>query len=166
LNGGEEIVSALASEQNVFVNSGGLELVASQGGLASASVSGGTVEYASRAIPDAEINFVSSGGGTLQLDEASDYGLVKVSGFTSGAFIDFQAIAFSGSVLSWNQINTSSGTLSVSNGGTSASITLLGQYVAGVGGSFTSAIDSNGGTRVGDPPVVAQTDLLANPHPT
>jgi autotransporter passenger strand-loop-strand repeat protein len=168
LNGGEEIVSALASEMNVFVNSGGLELVASQGGLASASISGGTVEYASQTVPDASINFVTSGGGTLQLDEAGDFGLVRVSGFTSGAFIDFQAIAFSGSVLSWHQDTTSSGTLTVSNGGagTSASITLLGQYVAGVGGSFTSAIDSNGGTRVGDPPVVAQTDLVANPHST
>jgi hypothetical protein len=56
--------------------------------------------------------------------------------------------------------------VSYGGAGTSASITLLGQYVAGAGGSFTSASDGNGGTRVGDPPVVAQTDLLANPHST
>jgi hypothetical protein len=33
---------------------------------------------------------------------------------------------------------------------------LLGQYVTG---QFTKASDGGGGTLVGDPPVVAQTDL-------
>jgi hypothetical protein len=40
---------------------------------------------------------------------------------------------------------------------------LLGNYAAS---QFTLQSDGNGGTRVGDPPVVAQTDLLTNPHPT
>jgi hypothetical protein len=43
--------------------------------------------------------------------------------------------------------------------------TLLGQYVTA---QFTKASDGHGGTLVGDPPVVAQTDHqsigLVNPH--
>jgi hypothetical protein len=53
--------------------------------------------------------------------------------------------------------------MTVSSGGTSASITLLGQYMAG---NFKLSDDLHGGTLVGDPPVVAQTDLLVNPHTT
>jgi hypothetical protein len=48
-------------------------------------------------------------------------------------------------------------------GGTSASIELLGQYMTS---SFVLTSDSHGGTLVGDPPVVAQADLVANPHST
>jgi hypothetical protein len=51
----------------------------------------------------------------------------------------------------------------VTSGGTSASILLLGNYMAS---QFTLQSDNNGGTLVGDPPVVAQTDLLANLHST
>jgi hypothetical protein len=45
----------------------------------------------------------------------------------------------------------------------SADITLLGQYVQG---NFKISDDTHGGTVVADPPVVAQTDLLVNPHST
>src|SRR6476646_10969175 len=80
------------------------------------------------------------------VDEAKDYasGGVNVSGFASGDDIDFRAVASSGSVLSWNQINTSSGSLSVSNGGSSAGITLLGNYT---GGQFLTL--NNGQTSAG-----------------
>jgi hypothetical protein len=54
-------------------------------------------------------------------------------------------------------------TLTVSSGGVSADITLLGQYLQG---NFKISDDTHGGTLVADPPVVAQTDLLVNPHST
>ena len=43
-----------------------------------------------------------------------------------------------------------SGTLTVSDGTNTASLTLLGQYVAG---NFTKQSDGNGGTLITDPPV-------------
>jgi hypothetical protein len=53
----------------------------------------------------------------------------------------------------------------VNDGVHSANITLIGQYATG---NFTKASDGHGGTLIGDPPVVAQTDpppaALVNPH--
>jgi autotransporter passenger strand-loop-strand repeat protein len=162
-SGGQETVTSGGIASGAVVNSGGLEFVSSGGTVLSATISGGVVEVGSNGVLSGVVTFASSGGGTLQLDGAQSYASAFVFGFTSSDFIDFRAVAFSGSVLSWNQINTSSGTLSVTNGGTSASITLLGQYIAS---QFTSANDGHGGTLVGDPPVVGQADLLANPHST
>jgi hypothetical protein len=87
-----------------------------------------------------------TGCGTLQLDEASDYGLVKVSGFTLGDFIDFRAVGYTSGVTtsSWaSTTNAGSGTLTVTSGGTSASILLFGNYAAA---QFTLASDGFGGT--------------------
>jgi len=83
----------------------------------------------------------------------------RVAGFGQPDFLDLSDIAFtSATTLSWIQLTSgasASGTLTVSGGGNVANITLLGQYVVG---QFTSASDGHGGTLVGDPPVVAQTD--------
>ena len=64
-----------------------------------------------------------------------------------------------------SQTNASSGTLAVTNGGSTVDITLLGQYVTG---NFHVSSGTGGGTVVSDPPVLAQTDpqpgTLVNPH--
>ncbi len=99
------------------------------------------------------------------MDEAISYvGEGNVSGFALGDFIDFRAVGFtSGATASaWAQSGTS-GTLTVTSGGKSASIMLLGQYSAS---NFKLSGDGHGGTLVADPPVVAQADLLTNPHST
>ena len=51
--------------------------------------------------------------------------------------------------------NDTSGTLLVSDGSNTANITRLGQYVVG---QVTSVSEGHGGTLIGNPPVVAQTD--------
>jgi hypothetical protein len=165
LNGGKEVVSGFFSEEHLAqINSGGLELVEGQGMLDSATISGGVIEIGDAGHAQA-MSFATSGGGTLQLDVPANYDITRtsVSGFAQGDFIDFRGVAFSGSVLTWDQSSTSSGSLSVSNGAISANITLLGQYVAG---NFTSASDGHGGTIVGEQPVGSQTGLLAQPHST
>ena len=64
-------------------------------------------------------------------------------------------IAFgSGTTLGYSG-NSSSGTLSVTDGSHTANILLLGQYVAG---NFNIASDGTGGTLVTDPPVTVATD--------
>jgi fibronectin-binding autotransporter adhesin len=94
LNGGEEIVSGggavPAEEFLALVNSGALELVESGGQLFSATISGGTVDYASGAFASGILSFAASGGGTVQLDEAKNYASsgVTVSGFNSGDDIE------------------------------------------------------------------------------
>jgi autotransporter passenger strand-loop-strand repeat protein len=171
LNGGKEIVSGNSTkEQLALVNSGGLELVSASGILASATISGGTVEIGNGGQLSGTASFATSGGGTVQLDQAISYASAGavVSGFTLGDFIDFRAVGYTPGATSatWNQITSganASGTLTVSSGGTSADITLLGQYLQG---NFKISDDTHGGTVVADPPVVAQTDLIANPHST
>jgi autotransporter passenger strand-loop-strand repeat protein len=174
LNGGEEIVSGDGAREDLaLVNSGGLELVEAGGRLDSATISGGVVEVGSGgllALLDHAIAFAAGGGGTLQLDEATDYSSAGVSGFTSGDLIDFRAVAFTSGAtsVSWTQIISSGpdvrGTLTVTSGGTSADITLAGNYlgqtvsvtngqtstglVAGAGAEFASASDNSGGTDV------------------
>jgi hypothetical protein len=72
--------------------------------------------------------------------------------------------------VSWTQLVSSganaSGTLTVSGGGSSANLTLLGQYVTANFGIQSNGV---GGTLVTDPPV-APTDAnpvtLVNPHHT
>jgi hypothetical protein len=115
------------------------------------------------------VTFAVSGGGILQLDSSQSFS-GTVAGFGQPDLIDFRDVPFTAGVtsVSWTQQtpgSAGSGTLTVSSGGLAASITLLGQYSAA---QFTSASDGHGGTLVGDPPVVAQTDPqpgpLVNPH--
>jgi hypothetical protein len=90
-----------------------------------------------------------------------------VAGFTSAtAEIDLTSINYTGATVSFAEAsNNTSGTLTIANGASSASVLLLGNYVAGAA-SFTLEKDSGGGTVVFDPPVVAETNPngLATPH--
>jgi autotransporter passenger strand-loop-strand repeat protein len=172
LEGGEEIVSGAESE-SVRVNSGGFELVTAGGTTSVPTISGGTVEIGSGGQLSGTASFATSGGGTLQLDQAISYASAgaAVSGFALGDFIDFRAVGFTSGATSatWNQIVSSganaSGTLTVASGSVSADITLLGQYLQG---NFKISNDLHGGTLLADPPVTVQTDpqptTLVNPH--
>ena len=92
-----------------------------------------------------------------------------VAGFGKPDFLDLRDVAFSpATTLVYTSANpgNTSGTLTVNDhAGHIANIALLGQYVEG---QFTKQSDGMGGTLVGDPPVVAQTDPqslgLVNPH--
>ena len=112
----------------------------------------------------ADSGIVSFAGpeGTLQLDSASGF-TGQVSGFGALNQIDLAAIGFgANTTLGYTPNNTSTGgTLTVSDGTHTASIALLGQYMAA---SFATASDGHGGTLVTDPPVVATQTLLAQPH--
>ena len=82
--------------------------------------------------------------------------------------IPYVASGASATTSGWVQLTSganASGTLTVSEGGHTANITLLGQYVAG---NFHIQSDGLGGTLVTDLPVVANTDpnplTLLNPQ--
>ncbi len=161
--GGSATILSGGIDIGTQINSGGFELVSSGGIVSSATISGGTLEVASGgSIGSAPVTFATSGGGILQLDDSVHFGGL-VAGFGKPDFLDLRDIAFtSATTLSWTQLTSgasASGTLTVSGGGNVANITLLGQYVVG---QFTSASDGHGGTLVGDPPVVAQTEVASN----
>jgi autotransporter passenger strand-loop-strand repeat protein len=145
---------------------GGTESVSS-GGTASATViSSGTLEIASGGSTDTGAVTFSSGG-TLLLDDAVHFGGL-VAGFNVPADrLDLLNISYiSGTTTSsWTQLTSganASGTLQISDGtsGTTADITLLGQYTAG---NFHLSSDGLGGTLVIDPPATtAASDTIIN----
>ncbi len=136
---------------------GGYEYVFAGGSASGTVISAGTLEIAS----GASANLVTfSGGGTLLLDDAVQFnGLV--AGFNVPADrLDLLDIAFiSGTTTSsWTQLTSganASGTLTIGDGtsGTTANITLIGQYTAA---DFTVTSDGLGGTLVTDPPKTAK----------
>jgi hypothetical protein len=75
-----------------------------------------------------------------------------IAGFGLPAHLDLMDIAFgAGTTLAFTEAsNNQSGTLTVSDGSHAATLSLLGQYVAG---QFTMASDGHGGTMIGDPPL-------------
>jgi autotransporter passenger strand-loop-strand repeat protein len=129
---------------------GGTELVSSGGTAVATAISGGTLEVASGGTASG-VAFSSSG--TLQLDSGSHIS-GAISGFHSGGAIDLRELAYAGtSTASWTQLtsgSSASGTLTVKEGASSVTLTLVGSYTSG---NFSVTSDGSGGTLVTDPPV-------------
>jgi hypothetical protein len=121
----------------------------SGGTVDGATIAGGTLELGSGASAGSS-TVVFDGGGSLKLDQALAYDFL-VASFTVLNALDFSAIAFASATKSYVG-DTSSGTLTVSDGTHSASIELLGNYTAA---SFNLGPETGGGTGtvVIDPPV-------------
>ena len=101
--------------------------------------------------------------GTLWLDQPSTF-TGKVSGLGAQNDIDLSTIAFGAhATLGYSPNNNNTGgTLSVTNGSQSASIALLGNYMAS---SFVMGSDNHGGTMVlADATQSANQSLLTNPQ--
>ena len=162
-SGGTGFVSSDGTAANTTVLSGGYELAYSGGLVSGATLSGGQLELQSGGSGSGTFDFAS--GGLLTLDGTGSYGML-VAGFTSAtAEIDLTQIAFAGltsSSLSYTP-STGSGTLTISSGVNSASILLLGSYMAS---DFSVKADNGTGTIVYDPPQMAETNPnpLTTPH--
>jgi autotransporter passenger strand-loop-strand repeat protein len=166
VGGGKVLVSSGGVAELDTVQSGGLEIVSSGGIASSTFIDGGTLEIMRGGSTVGTTTFETSAGGTLQLDSSLTFNGGLVAGFGKPDKIDFRDIAFTSGVThaTWTQSGTTSGTLAVTSGTETATITLLGQYVAG---NFHVRTDNNGGTLVNDPAVSAsQTVALVNPHQT
>jgi hypothetical protein len=140
---------------------GGEDYVQSGGTLDGATLSGGFIEIRSGGTAGtSQIDFTSAGG-TLQLDDSQNFNGV-ISGFGVPGGIDLRDIDFAGATLGYSG-DASSGVLTVSNAGNTATIHLLGQYVEG---NFHLSDDGFGKTMVTDPPVLglAGSPYLAPGH--
>src|SRR5258708_4573334 len=120
--------------------------------------SGSTLELAT---PDAGSVTFATASGTLKLDNSQSF-TGTVSGLALGNYIDLTDIAFVTNTLGYTRnTGNTGGTLSAADGGGhSASIALLGSYMAS---SFVASSDGHGGTLVTDPPPVDQF-VLSQPH--
>jgi hypothetical protein len=99
---------------------------------------------------------VFSSGGILQLD-ASSHLSGTISGFHLGDAVDLRGLAFnsSSSTLTWKQTTSganASGTLTVKEGTSPTTLTLVGSYTAS---NFSATSDGHGGTLITDPPITS-----------
>ncbi|WP_342711237.1 AIDA repeat-containing protein [Bradyrhizobium sp. B124] len=97
--------------------------------------------------------------GTLKLDNSASFN-GTVAGMTGSDAIDFANINFANVHTPSFSGNASGGTLTVTDGAVTASIMLLGNYMAS---TFTTLSDGHGGTLVVDPPAM-QVSQLAQPQ--
>jgi autotransporter passenger strand-loop-strand repeat protein len=149
-SGGGELVYGTASGGTV--NSGGGEILYSGGVASATTINGGLVEVMSGgSIGGVPITF--KGGGELLLEASTSFAGM-IAGFTVPDRLDLRDIAFvSGTTTeSFTQVSTTSGTLTVSEGGHTANLTLLGTYMTS---DFHLGTDLHGGTLVTDPPAAA-----------
>ena len=93
-------------------------------------ISGGTLEIMRSASTGAgAVTFAVSGGGTLQLDDSQHFsGLVAGFGLPDQMLLKDLSFASGATSATWSQTTVSSGTLAITNGGTTVDLTLLGQY--------------------------------------
>lgn len=110
----------------------------------------------------ADIAFTGSSG-TLLLEQPSTF-TGTVSGFGAQNIIDLQGIAFnSNTTLAYSQnVAETGGTLTVANGGNSANIALLGNYLAA---SFVAAADGPSGTQITEAAQPSNQLSLVASHP-
>ena len=128
-------------------------------------ISGGELELQNGATAGSStITFASGGGGgdggTLKIDGTGAYNFL-VAGFAQPDEFDLSAVNFATATKSYSG-NSSSGTLTVTDGTHSVSILLLGNYSLA---SFNLGPESGGGTGtiVTDPPAGAAMTNSLNP---
>jgi hypothetical protein len=121
--------------------------------------SGGVAEIGA---PSAAAVTFAGSSGTLQLDQSAGFA-GTVAGFGAQDHIDLGDLAFSANTSLGFTANgaNSGGSLMVSNGGTTANITLLGNYIAS---TFVTSSDGHGGTMISEAAMTAQTPPLTQPH--
>ncbi|SED91990.1 autotransporter passenger strand-loop-strand repeat-containing protein [Bradyrhizobium erythrophlei] len=119
-------------------------------------VPSGTLELTGAS--NASVAFQGSTG-TLKLDNSASFN-GTVAGMTGSDAIDFANINFANVHTPTFSGDSSHGTLTVTDGTVTASIALLGNYMAS---TFTTSSDGHGGTLVVDPPAM-QVSQLAQPQ--
>jgi fibronectin-binding autotransporter adhesin len=144
------IASAVANTGTVeAVGTGILTVQAAVGGAGVARLDGGAIDF--QAGFSEAVTF-TAGGGKLELARSKNYG-GTVEGFSSAATLDLDDIRYAAKTTTVGFSGSAkSGTLTVTDGTTTASITLLGDYTAA---GFAVAGDGHGGTLVTEGPGAA-----------
>jgi autotransporter passenger strand-loop-strand repeat protein len=153
LDGGVEFVFGTATALNVY--GAGAAVVESGGIVSGATISNAVMEISAGGFASTVTFFK---GGYLQLDGATSGNVGVISGFngTDPDSIDLRDLAFAAGQMTSSYVDSgTSGTLTIGNGTTSASLTFAGSYVTA---NFKISADGQGGTWLVDPPLSAPID--------
>ena len=144
-SGGLILESTIANSGTIWANGGNVLVNGDVTGAGAGLISGtATLEFVGASSTDT--TFAESGSGTLKLDHAGGF-TGTISGFAADDAIDLGDLGFgTGTTLSYtgNAAGTG-GTLTVSDGTSTANITLAGQYSAA---DFVAQSDSANGTLI------------------
>jgi autotransporter passenger strand-loop-strand repeat protein len=146
-SGGQEVVSSGGRAAGAIVSGGGL-YVSSGGQIAGGlTIEGGVADISGTVGPGQTVSFTGASGVLGLYDLAAFH--ARISGMSGlGQKIELGGFAYaSGETASWAQ-SGSSGTLTVSDGGKTAQLTLVGDYVSS---DFHLATDGKGGSYLYDP---------------
>ena len=157
------IATAIVNNKTITAASGTLDLAGAVTGAGTMNVQGGATLELDGSVAATQTVAFGAGGGVLDLTNTAGFN-GKLSGFAAGSKIDLANFAFSGGpTLSFaeNAGNTQ-GVLTIKDGAQTATITLLGQYVAA---GFSTSADSGTGTAISyTPPPAPHSELAANHH--
>jgi hypothetical protein len=155
LSGGTLSVTGIVANYGTFFASGANSLVEISGIVdgGTAEVGNGIVEIAGASSEN--VSFLATGTGGLELDGLNRSYTGDISGFggvdhgNASQDIDFAGVSFTGESFTYTPANSAntSGTLTVTDGTHSASVTLVGQYVK----ADFKAEDINGTLAITDP---------------
>jgi autotransporter passenger strand-loop-strand repeat protein len=162
VNGGTENIVSRGIASGSIVSSGGVVYVASGGVASGAFIDGGTIEVAKGgSIGSGAVTF-ASGGGMLMLNQSTAF-VGLVAGFGGTDKLDLADIVFTWSTSPTfaEAASLTSGTLTVTNGASTAKIVLLGQYATS---NFHLSGDGHAGTMVTDPSAPASLSLTSPGH--
>ena len=145
--GGLSIQSALGNTGLLEVTKGVLSVTKAVSGAGTVKIAGGTADFGSTFVEN--VTFAATAGSVLELTKSHAY-TGQISGFskTGNSILDLLDIAFGAGTKAAFSGTSASGTLTVTDGTTTAHIKLVGNYTAS---TFTVASDGHGGTIVTDP---------------
>lgn len=156
INGGKQFVVGTASDTTIL---SGVQHVLSGGVANDTTIDTGGTQYVHAGGAAHDVTFAGAAG-TLALDESSGF-TGTISGWEFGDRIDLGDIVFNEATttLAYSENATQTGgTLTVSDGLNSVSLSLLGQYSAA---DFAASADGHGGTLITDPTPEPQIQLVA-----
>ena len=142
--GAAVIAAELANSGTVTVQSGTLTLGQAVTGSGTFLIEGARLDFAGIVGGGATIRFLG-GGGTLAVDTAGAFG-APVAGFAAGDALDLTSVGFTAGLNFGFAAGSGGGTLTVSDGTHSASVSMLGSYAPG---GFILGSDGHGGVMVG-----------------
>jgi hypothetical protein len=143
-SGGLTVNSEVTNSGFLWADGGSIVMLHAVSGGGNALISG-TARLEFLAGSDAAVTFDTGAAGTLKLDQSTGFG-GTIAGFAPGDVLDLADLGFGSAVMSYGENAAGTGSvLSVSDSSHSASLKLVGAYVAS---GFQMADDGSGGTLI------------------
>jgi hypothetical protein len=165
-NGISKVTPGVTNSGTIAVTSGTLDLHGAVAGTGAITIgTSGTLQVDGGVAATETVSFAGTTGGELILNDPSGSHLSfqgVIAGFGGSDAIDLSTFAYSTTATRlWTQTTSTQGTLTVTDGTKTATLTLNGTYTTG---NFTLGQDPNGFIIITDPPASDTSGVTAPAH--